>query len=155
MITELGRVIKVEDGFAWVETSVKSSCSSCAAKGNCGTSAVAEAVAGKTVVNKVNNDLGAELGDQVEIGIEEDTLIYGAFYLYLVPLITAIVFALISQFWLVRFFPINEGIVILSTFVGGIMGFYFSKHKLQSVGADRSVAKLLKIKFKAIDVTQV
>ena len=80
MIKELGRVIIVDGEFAWVETSVKSSCSSCAAKSNCGTSAIAEAVAGKTVVNKVKNDLAVEVGDWVEIGIEEDTLLAGAFY---------------------------------------------------------------------------
>ena len=50
MIKETGRVVKRDQGDIWVETSVKSTCNTCAAKANCGTSAIADAVAGKTVV---------------------------------------------------------------------------------------------------------
>jgi len=130
MIKETGTVIRAQEGYIWVETSVKSTCSSCAAKSNCGTSAIAEAVAGKTVVNKVKNNQGACVGDSVEIGIPEETLLLGSFYIYMLPLITAILFALAGSLWLPRFIGVGEGLIILLTLIGGLCGFVIAKLKL-------------------------
>lgn len=152
MIKELGRVIKAEDQFIWVETSVKSSCSTCAAKSNCGTSAIAEAVAGKTVVNKVKNTENAKLDDQVEIGIPEETLLTGAFYLYLLPLVFAISGALVSQFWLSKFIVVSEGIVILATLVAGGLGFSVARYLIARQDQSLLEVKLLRIVNESIAV---
>lgn len=149
MIKEQGVIIEVDSDFAWVETSIKSTCSSCAAKSNCGTSAVASAVAGKTVVNKVINHLQAKVGDTVEIGIEEDTLISGAFYLYIVPILSALLAAFIGQFYLSRFIDVGEPTVILITFFGGFLGFLLAKWKLNRYADVDLNAKLLEIKYLA------
>ena len=145
MIRETGRVIKAEQGHIWVETSVKSTCSSCAAKANCGTSAIADAVAGKTLVNKVRNELNAKVGNRVEIGIPEETLVSGAFLIYLLPLFTALASALACQFWLQKFVLVSEAGIILATLLGGVAGFGFARWRLGRTQAASLHPKLLRV----------
>ena len=152
MIKETGTVVKCDETYAWVETSIKSTCNTCAAKTNCGTSAIASAVAGKTLVNKVVNQLEAEVGDTVEIGVPEETLLSGSFYLYILPLFTAIAAALACQFWLSRFVEVGEGLVILSTFLGGALGFYFSRIKLAKEQESSLLPILLKVLPANLDI---
>ena len=154
MIIETGQVIRTQDGYIWVETSVKSTCNTCAAKANCGTGAIADAIAGKTLVNKVLNDKAAKVGDAVEIGIPEETLLLGSFYLYVLPLISAVIFALLGSIWLTRFIDLGEGFTILLTFIGGGLGFYYAKFKLKE---DRIEAepKLVKVLTSGIKVKEI
>jgi sigma-E factor negative regulatory protein RseC len=155
MIKEQGTVVQIMGQFALVETSIKSTCSSCSARSNCGTSAIASAVAGKTVVNKVDNVLDATVGDIVEIGIPEDTIITGAFYLYIVPLISAILMAFVAQYWLVRFIDITEPHVIIATLLGGGLGFWLAKIRLAGLSDEDSLPILLR-KFPAsIEITSI
>jgi len=155
MIRETGTVIKRDDIHIWVETSVKSTCSTCSAKSHCGTSAVASAVAGKTLVNRVENKLDAQVGDRVEIGVPEETLLSGAFFLYLFPLLLAIASALAGQFWLSRFIEVTEGIIILLTLLGGGTGFYLAKLRLAKESESGLQPKLLKVLPSDIEVKQV
>lgn len=152
MIKEQGVVVKLDGEFAWVETSIKSTCSSCAAKSNCGTSAIASAVAGKSVVNKVVNHLNAENGAIVEIGIAEDTIVSGAFYMYILPLITAMFLAFSAQFWLSNLIEVTEPMVILFTFIGGALGFYLAKLKLSILSDTDLLPQLLKIVPQPIEI---
>ena len=137
MIKEIGQVIDIEEQWLLVETAIKSTCNSCAAKSNCGTSTIAQAFSSKTVINKVKNTLKAKVGDSVEIGIPEASLLQGSFYLYLLPLFVAIISASITQLWLVRFVEIQEFHVILATFLGGYLGFLFSKNLLSKSDVDK------------------
>ncbi|MUH72556.1 SoxR reducing system RseC family protein [Psychrosphaera haliotis] len=155
MIKELGIVVEKDQDSIWVETAVKSTCKTCAAKSNCGTSAVAEAFAGKSVINKVANSLNAQVGDQVEIGIPEESLIQGAFWIYLTPIFSALFFCLVTQYWLTEFMEINEGLVILSTFLGGYLGFVVARKKLSSSPSDKYLPQLLSIRPEIIPVKPV
>ena len=42
MIEENGRVVDVEDGYAWIETERRSTCGSCSANKGCGTATLAK-----------------------------------------------------------------------------------------------------------------
>lgn len=137
MIKEIGQVVGIEEQWLLVETAIKSTCNSCAAKSNCGTSTIAQAFSSKSVVNKVKNTLNAKVGDSVEIGIPEASLLQGSFYLYLLPLFVAIFSASITQLWLVRFIEIQEIHVILATFLGGYLGFLISKKLLSRSDVDK------------------
>ncbi len=155
MIKELGIVIQQNNETIWVETAIKSTCKSCAAKSNCGTSSIAEAFAGKSVINEVANTLDAKLGDEVEIGIPEESLIQGAFWIYLMPIFVALLFCLTTQYWLPRFIEVNEGLVILSTFFGGFIGFYWAKQKLARMPEDKYLPQLLSIKPQSIAIKSI
>lgn len=145
MIKETGKVVKVQDSILWVETTVTSTCSTCSAKANCGTSSIAKAFTDKSVINQVENSLNAKIGDVVEIGIPESSLVSGSFYLYLLPLIVAISFAIMTQFWLSHFIPITEPHIIVMTFVGGAIGFYLSKKRLAQTPEDDYQPQLLDV----------
>ena len=145
MIKETGTVVDIKNNMLWVETTVTSSCNACAAKSNCGTSAIAKAFSDKSVINEVRNKLGAKVGDRVEIGIPEESILFGSFYLYLLPLIITISFAVITQLWLVRFIPITEVHVILATFIGGGFGFRIAKHLINKSDQNKYQVQLLKI----------
>lgn len=155
MIKETGKVVKLEGDVIWVETKVTSTCNACSAKSNCGTSSIAKAFGDKSVVNQVTNDKGATLGDTVEIGIPENNLISGALLVYLLPLLSAIGFALIAQFWLSRFISVPEWALIILTFAGGTLGFYIAKARIKAADEQTYKAKLIKVMPQSIEITQV
>lgn len=154
MIKEVGKVVKLEQDIAWVETKVTSTCNACAAKSNCGTSSIAKAFGDKSVVNEVLNDRGAKLGQQVEIGIPEESLLTGAFLVYLLPLVTAVVAALVSQFWLSQFINVTEPVLILATIAGGWLGFFIARSRIKAAEADYQV-KMLRVMPDAIDIKEL
>ncbi|NVK25345.1 MAG: SoxR reducing system RseC family protein [Gammaproteobacteria bacterium] len=155
MIKETGTVVKVVEDFIWVETTVTSSCNACAAKSNCGTSAIAKAFSDKSVINEVENVLSADIGDTVEIGIPEESVLVGSFYLYLLPILTAILMALVAQFWLSSFIEVNEPMVILATFLGGFVGFLLARRFIERADNEKYKIQLLAIKPQTIEVKSV
>ena len=86
MIEENGLIVATEAEEAWVETSRRSSCGSCEAKG-CGTGALSQVLGRKSQRLRVKNTIGAETGEQVVLGISESALIKGSLAVYLVPLL--------------------------------------------------------------------
>lgn len=155
MIKEVGEVVQIEGEDIWVKTQVTSTCNSCAAKSNCGTSSIAKAFGDKSVVNKVKNELGAEVGDQVEIGIPEHSLVQGAFLLYLLPLLAAIFFALIGQFWLSRFILVSEPLLIVLTFVGGGVGLLAARFLINRTDVEQYQVQLLRVLPAQIEIKNV
>lgn len=155
MIKEIGEVVQIEGDEIWVKTQVTSTCNSCAAKSNCGTSSIAKAFGDKSVVNQVNNELGAQLNDQVEIGIPEHSLVQGAFLLYLLPLLVAILFALIGQFWLSRFILVSEPLLIVLTFVGGAFGLLAARFFINRSDVEQYRVKLLRVLPAEIEIKNV
>jgi sigma-E factor negative regulatory protein RseC len=155
MIKESGQVVQLEGDLAWVETAVTSTCQTCSAKSNCGTSSIASAMSSKTVINKVQNHLQAEIGDRVEIGVPEDSLVKGAFLVYILPLILALTFASLSQLWLIEFIDVAEWGVMLGALLGGYLGFRLAKLRLSQVSDTSLEPQLLRILAKNIPVQEI
>ena len=155
MIKETGQVVRVVNDVIWVQTQVTSTCNSCAAKSNCGTSTIAKAFGDKHVVNQVVNDKSAKLDDMVEIGIPEQSLVMGAALLYLLPLLTAILLALVAQFWLSRFILISEPILILLTFIGGALGFVLARRLILKTDDEAYRVKLLRVLPNSIKIKEL
>lgn len=154
MIKEVGTVVKLEQGIAWVETKVTSTCNACAAKSNCGTSSIAKAFGDKSVINEVPNEHNANVGEQVEIGIPEESLLTGALLVYLLPLVTAVIAALVTEFWLVHFIQISEPVLILFTLLGGWLGLFIAKKQVANKESKYQV-RMLRIIPEAINIKQV
>lgn len=147
--------MQLDDEYIWVETAIKSTCKTCSAKSNCGTSTIAEAFAGKSVINKVKNSLNATLDDQVEIGIPEERLIEGAFWVYILPILTALFTCLVAQYWLSRFIQVSEWMIIIATLLGGALGFLFAKKRLSNDDDDKYQPELLKVFPTTIHISAV
>ncbi len=118
MIEESGVVIAVEADGVWVATQRKTTCGSCVAKAACGQGLLNSLSADKkphTV--KVHSDLQLRAGDQVTLGIPEDSLIRGAFLVYMLPLLLMFAAALT-----VNTLSVAEPWVIFSAALGFLGG---------------------------------
>jgi len=97
MIEETAVVVKCEGDYAWVETQRKSSCDQCQVKRGCGTSVLARVVGQKTSRMRVLNSLRVREGESVIIGLHESAMLSGSMAVYLVPLLSLLLFAITGQ----------------------------------------------------------
>lgn len=88
MITETANVIAVEKDWATVCVSVKSGCSQCQVKDDCGTSVIAKAFAARQQQFTLKSPWPVSVGDSVVIGIPEQPILVASLLLYIVPLLT-------------------------------------------------------------------
>ncbi|CAA0100362.1 Protein RseC [BD1-7 clade bacterium] len=122
MICESGKVVAVDGHWAWVETLQMSACNSCSAKAGCGQKALGSIFAGKRHLTRVSlaSDLEAvSLGDEVELGIDENVMLKGSIWVYMMPLAVTILVALV--FVELSFFASEDINGIVGAFVGFVM----------------------------------
>lgn len=126
MLKENAFIVDVADGFAWVETQRKSSCSSCQARKSCGTSVLQKVLGSKRNILKVNNPDNFSVGDEVILGLQESALVKGSLLLYALPLLLMFIFAFIGIF-LFRILAVEftEGYSILFSLTGLGVGFWY------------------------------
>lgn len=97
MIEEAARVVDLDGAYAWVEATRQSACGSCASNKGCGTSALSKLFVGKTSRIRVLNQINAEIGEQVVVGLDEAAFLRGSFAMYLAPLVGLIGGGLLGQ----------------------------------------------------------
>ena len=91
MLTESAVVIEYESGKAKVKCQSQSACGSCAAKSACGNSALSELTgsgARGEHIFTIETITPLKVGQRVEIGLYEHSLIKSALLMYCVPLFT-------------------------------------------------------------------
>lgn len=100
MLTEIAVVLSYEQGKAQVKCQSQSACGSCVAKAVCGTSALAKLTGerGEHIFH-IDTITPLKVGQQVEIGLSEETLLSSAFLLYFVPLCTLLLSVIGGGFW--------------------------------------------------------
>lgn len=100
MLTETGRVIRIDGDSVWVQTMRHSVCGSCQARMGCGQNLMNQLV-GVSADIKVKLDSRAALelaeGDMIEIGIEEGAVVTASILAYGVPLLFLIFSILIAD----------------------------------------------------------
>lgn len=97
IISVSGRVIQFGKDFVWVETERKSGCAHCSARLGCGIADLTKFLGRRANRIRVPNRLNASLGDGVILGISETALIKGTFMLYLLPLLSMLVPAVVMN----------------------------------------------------------
>lgn len=130
MSEELATVVAIEGDHAWVECERRSACSGCQQQSNCGTGTVAKAFPLKAPRLRVRLTAEVRVGQQVRLGIPQESLLRGAALVYVLPLFCLLAGALLGQLWLAPLLSGGEGITILCCLLGGVLGFllvrYFS-----------------------------
>ncbi len=86
MIEQQATVVAVEGETAWVTAPRRPACARCARGGGCGAGLWARALGLRQARVPVDNPIGARVGEQVVVGLEEAALLRGSALLYLVPL---------------------------------------------------------------------
>lgn len=87
MITETGKVVAVSGDRVWVQTIRTSACESCSARNGCGQRALAGVSGGRANQVLVTNSLGARVGDEVTVAIDESALLGASLLVYALPLL--------------------------------------------------------------------
>lgn len=97
MIEETGIVRIVEGNTVWIETTVKSTCGSCHASDNCGTSVIAKAFTNKPELLKLQAPCSLVVGQRVKLGVPESQLLSASVLVYMLPLFALIAAVLLMQ----------------------------------------------------------
>jgi sigma-E factor negative regulatory protein RseC len=97
MIEESARVVAIEGSQLVLEAEIRTSCQSCAASKGCGTSVLAEHVGRKMTRFHAENSLNARVGDEVVVGLSEQAMLNGSLLVYLFPLASMILAALLAD----------------------------------------------------------
>ncbi|MEE9445498.1 MAG: SoxR reducing system RseC family protein [Cocleimonas sp.] len=120
---ETVKVILVKEGYAYLETNKASACGSCASKTSCGSlnffgsaDVSNNKKSDKQIESglKVLNTLNLKVGDSAVLAISSGTLLVGTFLLYILPLLSLMVFASIAKAFAGE---------IVSTMIG-VIGFF-------------------------------
>ena len=129
MITENAIVVSVEKNETWIETQRQTACGQCSANKGCGTSVLSKVIGNKLSKMKAINKINAEVGDEVVVGINESSLLKGAFMTYLLPLLYLFIFSFSGQF-LADYLQIQYSELFVIGFA--IFGFYIGMKKLKN-----------------------
>ncbi len=95
MIEETAIIVSLEGNYAWLEKQRQSSCGSCAMNKGCGTAVLGKVFENRFVKVRAINQANAQVGDTVIVGLEEGAMVKAAFILYLLPLLTMLLAALV------------------------------------------------------------
>lgn len=151
MVEESGIVIAVSEGLAEVETIRTSSCTACQAKSACGHHAIAKVSSSNRMRMMVRDSFATEVGQEVLVGIPEDTLLKASVWMYLVPLLGLVLGAVLPGL-------INDsaGLAAIGAIIGLAGGLWFARQaSLKHVNDPDFQPKILSIKtkpFQNIDV---
>jgi len=129
MITEKAIVVAIKNNETWIETQRQSACGQCSANKGCGTSVLSKVLGNKFSKMKAINPIHAQVGDEVTVALNENSLLKGAFMTYLLPLLFLFIFAFFAQFISATFSIEN---VELVTIIFSVLGFYLGLQKLKS-----------------------
>ena len=118
MIEEQAQVVELRGDQLVLQAQTKSSCGSCAASKGCGTSVLSKVVGRKFTRFHADNSVDAAVGDTVVVGISEDALLKGSLVMYIIPIMSMLVFALVAD-QLLDIFTENRDLLIAAS---GILG---------------------------------
>lgn len=128
MIEEQGRVVALEPGAAWIETVRATSCQSCSANKGCGHAVMDRNAAGSRARIRVESPRVLSVGDQVVVGIAEDSLMKAALMVYLLPLICLFAGALLGSLWQVGQQDLSAPLGVAGLAVGFLFNRWYSGH---------------------------
>ncbi|OAN12581.1 transcriptional regulator [Photobacterium jeanii] len=101
MMRSLATVVAVEPQAITVSCQQETSCGHCASRDSCGTGIVSKAVPGRAHTMTITTTEKVAVGDVVEIGLAEKSMLSSALLVYLLPLLFLIVGTVAGQWWFI------------------------------------------------------
>ncbi|WP_321463854.1 SoxR reducing system RseC family protein [uncultured Vibrio sp.] len=105
----------------------QTSCSSCSSQKSCGTGVVTKAIGNKSLSWHLRTEKSVQIGQVVEIGFPESSLIKSAMAVYLLPLFGLILGALFGHLLFAPLLAGGEGVIILSSVLFATGGVWLAK----------------------------
>jgi sigma-E factor negative regulatory protein RseC len=137
VIEETARVVAVDGELALVETHRASACGSCSAGSGCGTALIGRFFGNRVAQVRARNRVGARVGQQVVLGLDERAMLKGALALYLVPLLGLLAGAILGHrlggVWLPA---LAEPLSIVLGIAGLIGGLAWARRFSRAAGSD-------------------
>ena len=149
MLIEQGTIVEIIDSELVVQVIQQSTCGSCAAQKGCGQGVLAKYLSGSQFIRVALKHRPAtdfQIGEQVELGVEESAMLRAAFLVYLVPLLLLIAGATLGNL-------VSEPSAIIMGVAGLVIGgIYVRKQSLKKaddpryspvVVDDRAIVKIM------------
>lgn len=149
MLIEQGTIVEIIDSELVVQVIQQSTCGSCAAQKGCGQGVLAKYLSGSQFIRVALKHRPAtdfQIGEQVELGVEESAMLRAAFLVYLVPLLLLIAGATLGNL-------VSEPYAIIMGVAGLVIGgIYVRKQSLKKaddpryspvVVDDRAIVKIM------------
>lgn len=132
MIKEWATVMSWHQGRALLRYGSSSGCSSCSARAACGSYALSKI--GPNIEHQLEVEIAQPLflGQKVEVGIPEESLLRFAMLVYLTPL-----FGLFFAAGLAQFADLGQLLVAILGILGGFLGFFLAR-KIASYWRDET-----------------
>jgi sigma-E factor negative regulatory protein RseC len=119
MLLETAHIVAVEADSVWVETISQSSCGACAAQKGCGHSLLNRISASRrNIIQVFSGALEASrcsVDDHVRISIPEQVIIHGSLIVYMVPLVSMLLMAVLAT----TASAVNQDILAIAGAVAG------------------------------------
>lgn len=145
MIKNLAQIERISAAYLTVSCQQQSSCKACATRTSCGTGVLSNVMPSRKHVFQVARpadlSIRAKVGDWIEIGLEEESLIKGALLLYVMPLIAMLIFAIVGYY-----LTHSEVGSILFSFLGLSSGLLVARYQSKKM-VDKSSYKPVFIKY--------
>ncbi len=122
MIKEWATVVSWNNGVALVSCDVKASCSSCASRAGCGSRVLNKLGPQTSHTISVPCEQPLSVGQKVELGIAESSLLGSAVLVYMAPLVG--LFAMASLFQVLF---ANDFVSLCGAILGGVGGFLVAR----------------------------
>lgn len=132
MIEEFAVVTKRLDDHVMLEIERRTACGLCGQKRGCGNATWGKLLGHDSHEFPADSAIDVKVGDSVVVGIDERIVLSSAFYLYVVPLITMLLGAVLAD----TLFD-NEFYVMLAAASGLLLGFAWVKGHLIGYGATK------------------
>ncbi len=98
MFLEKLQVLKTDNRYMWLENKPKTTCGGCEHNGSCGVSSLAKVFKfNRDNTLKLKNDIQAKTNDWVEITISDSVILKSSFLIYMLPLLSLILGAILFQ----------------------------------------------------------
>lgn len=134
MMTTIVSIKAIRNGMAIVEASPQQACGGCVASSGCGGKAFSSAMTKPLPPLAIHNDFGGYVGDEIEIGIPQSSLLKGAMLVYLFPLAGMLMGALLGA----EIFA-NNGIELIFGVAGLVFGIWYARVFTRSERFTRSL----------------
>ncbi|HDY7476413.1 TPA: SoxR reducing system RseC family protein [Vibrio vulnificus] len=135
MMTALATVTQVTPNDHGFEVALsceqQTSCSSCSSQKSCGTGVVSKAFGNKSLLWHLETQRRLHVGQVVEIGIPEQSLLQSAMLVYLLPIVAMLLGALFGHLVLSPWLDMGEGAVVLTSMLFAFIGILLAKKLAQ------------------------
>ncbi len=122
MVTGIVRIVAIKGEKAWVESESQSACGGCAVTKSCGTKAITKYFGKKSVPLEMDNHFNGYMGDRLEVGIKNSTILKVSALIYLLPLLGLIMGGLLGDL-----LSGSDFFAMVFSLLGLMVGFHLSR----------------------------